>query len=134
MENQIKMDNGIVITFCTDESTVENYNKNSPLPLLKIEYFSSDINITDIMIDTFFGSNEEEIIKKVKLIVDDIEFYKHFNIDFNFESSKNVTNDCLYSRSLKIQLKAESEAYIGNLTPDEKRSAHENRKVKRINT
>ena len=109
MEEFIKTDEGVfVVKHYGKDFKIENYKDPIGSYILPIEYYSNLSIVNDEnKINDLFDEYEPQIIQVIKTIVsENVEFYQHFNIDFSFESLKCTTNNCLFSRGLKIQLKA----------------------------
>ena len=109
MEEFIKTDEGVfIIKHYGKDFKIELFEEPVGSYILPIKYYSNLSIIDDEnKINNLFEEYEPQIIQIIKTIVsENVEFYQHFNIDFSFESLKSTTNNRLFSRGLKIQLKA----------------------------
>lgn len=139
MKNTIETENGII-------TIIERYGKD-----IKIEMFdpyrdNPNVLYVKYSADSFvlkeeekvkklFNELESQIIQIMKFnINENIEFYKHFNIDFTLigdslsYTSKELFNNNYFhinwDRFVKTELKVESLEYLKGLTEEQKRFAH----------
>lgn len=136
MEEFIKTDEGVFI--------IKHYGKDFKIEMFEeghnilfVEYSSNYFVLGDEnKIDNLFYEHEPQIIQIMKSIINEnIEFYKHFDIDFSFFNDYSISftpielintkfYNVVYNKFLKLKLKSESLDYINSLTNDDVRIAY----------
>ena len=138
MEEFIKTDEGVfIVKHHGKDFKIEMFEEK--FNILVVEYSSNSFVLGDEnKIINLFNEFEPLIIEIMKSIINDnIEFYKHFDIDFTLVSDRDYYNitpiDSInnkfhkiqdYNKFLKLKLKSESLDYINCLTDDNVRLAY----------
>ena len=137
MEEFIKTHEGVfIVKHHGKDFKIEMFEEK--LNILVVEYSSNSFVLGDEnKIINLFNEFEPLIIEIMKSIINDnIEFYKHFNIDFTLVSDRDYYNitpieltntkfyNVVYNKFLKIDIKSESLDYINCLTDDDVRLAY----------
>ena len=135
MEEFIKTDEGVFI--------IKHYGKDFKIEMfeeghniLVAEYSSNSFVLGDVnKIVNLFNECEPQIIEIMKSIINDnIEFYKHFDIEYNLsfdysnftpiELRNSKFCHVVWPKILNTQLKPESLSYIKSLSDDDIRVAY----------
>ena len=135
MDNTIKAENGIfTINYVPKHYKIEKYNGRDNI--LNAEYSSDSFVVGDeSKIENIFKEFEPQIIQIMKFFVNEnIEFYKHFDIDPNYILISDYANftpkgdnkyfHINYPKFLKAELKSDSLEYLKSLTNEQKRFAY----------
>jgi len=135
MDNTIKTENGIfTINYVPKHYKIEKYNGRDDI--LNAEYSSDSFVLGDeSKIENIFKEFEPQIIQIMKFFVNEnIEFYKHFDIDPNYTLISDYANftpkgdnkyfHINYPKFLKAELKSDSLEYLKSLTDEQKRFAY----------
>ncbi len=135
MNNTIKTENGnFTINYVPKHIKIEKYDERDNI--LNVEYSSDSFVFGDEKkIDNLFKEFEPQIIEIMKFFVNEnVEFYKHFDIDPNCTLISDYANftpkadnkyfHLSYPKFLKAELKSDSLEYLKSLTDEQKRFAY----------
>ena len=139
MESTIKTENGVFTVKCYGKDykiemlASEGYDN---VKILYVEYSSDFYRLEEEQtIKNLFKELESQIIQIMKFhINENIEFYKHFNIEYVLEGesvslvsigSEKEMFEISWDRILKTELKVEALKYLESLTDEEKRLAYD---------
>lgn len=137
MENTIKTEKGIItINYVPKHYNIEKFDIEMDCNILNVEYSSDFYRLEDEEeIKIIFKELDPQIIQIIKFnINDNIEFYKHFDIDPNYTLISDYANftpkgdnkyfHINYPKFLKFELKSDSLEYLKTLTDEQKRFAY----------
>jgi len=135
MNNTIITPNGIItINSVPKHYKIEMYDEH--FNILNVEYSSDSFVFGDEKkIENLLKEFEFQIIQIMKFFVNEnIEFYKHFDIDPNYTLIRDYANftpkgdnkyfHVSYPNFLKAELKSDSLEYLKSLTDEQKRFAY----------
>lgn len=135
MNNTIITPNGIItINSVPKHFKIEMYDEH--FNILNVEYSSDSFVFGDEKkIENLLKEFELQVIQIMKFFVNEnIEFYKHFDIDPNYTLISDYANftpkgdnkyfHISYPKFLKAELKSDSLEYLKSLTNEQKRFAY----------
>jgi hypothetical protein len=138
MENTIKTKNGtFTVNYVPKHYNIEMFasDRGDDVNILNIEYSSDSYRLEDEReIKILFTELEPQIFQIMKFYINDnIEFYKHFDIEYILEGdSVNLVPmgfekkifKISWAKILKAEIKVESLDYLESLTDEQKRFAY----------
>jgi hypothetical protein len=137
MDNTIKIGNGrFTIKYVPKHYKIEMFDIEMDYNILNVEYSSDSFILRDEeKVRNIFKELEPQIIQIMKFFVNEnIEFYKHFDIDPNYTLISDYANftpkgdnkyfHINYPKFLKAELKSDSLQYLKGLTDEQKRNAY----------